>query len=251
MQLRQFIYLEERRFIFVSVPKVACTNWKALCRYLSGHADYLDSGLAHNRVKSGLSYLSNFHHWEEILCDPKIFKFAFVRNPFTRALSAYLNKIEPFVRGEDWQSKHYRAVYMAIDNYRQQSGRKPVGVTFRLFLEWIANSGHPRVEDPHWLPQSLILEPSVVSYDFIGRFENLQTDARLVLRQIGCDIAFPTQEDLEFPSTNAANLLDGYYLDEELDLVRQIYRDDFISFGYSNELPLPIDGDRDRVVRCP
>src|SRR5438105_12842917 len=71
-----FIYLEKQRFVFVHVPKVACTNWKALLRYISGFPDYLDTKLAHNKQKSGLVYLSNVVEWREILADPTIAKYS-------------------------------------------------------------------------------------------------------------------------------------------------------------------------------
>ena len=43
---RNFIYNAERGFVFAYVPKVACTNWKSLLRYMAGHDDWLDNKLS-------------------------------------------------------------------------------------------------------------------------------------------------------------------------------------------------------------
>jgi hypothetical protein len=50
-----FIYMEKQSFIFVYNPKVACTNWKCILRYINGHKeDYLSARIAHNKELSGL-----------------------------------------------------------------------------------------------------------------------------------------------------------------------------------------------------
>ncbi|MFT4851511.1 MAG: hypothetical protein ACI83B_004077 [Sediminicola sp.] len=47
--------MEKQSFIFVYNPKVACTNWKCILRYINGHKeDYLSARIAHNKELSGL-----------------------------------------------------------------------------------------------------------------------------------------------------------------------------------------------------
>ena len=233
-----FIYLEEKSFVFAYVPKVACTNWKALLRYLSGFPDYLDSALAHDKRVNGLVYLSDVEKWREILDDPAIPKYSFVRNPFTRVLSAYLNKFEPLAQGEgEWLGPYFKAVYQAILAYRQQAGHAETTVTFGAFLDWLAHSGQPQIDNEHWTPQARILSPESVRYDFVGRFENLKADAALLMDRMGCDAPFPTQESLDFPGTNSTRRLAAYYSDNEVALARKVYAADFASFGYSLDLP--------------
>ena len=54
-----FIVNNDKKIVFAYVPKVACSNWKSIMRYLAGFSDYLDLTLAHDRSKSGLKYLSD------------------------------------------------------------------------------------------------------------------------------------------------------------------------------------------------
>ena len=229
--------MEKQAFVFVYVPKVACTNWKALLRHLSGFPDYLDSGLAHDKGRSGLVYLSDVPQWEAVLADPGIAKYSFVRNPYTRVLSAYLNKFEPLTRGDgEWLGPYFRAVYQAIGEYRKSAGYPDTRVSFEAFLDWLAHSGHPNVDNEHWVPQCRILSQETVNYDFVGRFENLKADAAFLMDRMGTGAPFPTQESLDFPGTNSARQLATYYTDAEAALVQGIYASDFESFAYSRDL---------------
>jgi hypothetical protein len=234
-----FIYMQNRAFVFAYVPKVACTNWKALLRHLSGFPDYLDSSLAHDRQRNGLVYLSDVAQWESILATTAIAKYSFVRNPFTRVLSAYLNKVEPLTRGDgEWLGPYFKAVFQSIQNFRTSKGHSDATVSFEAFLDWLAHSGHPHVENEHWVPQSRILSTEVVAYDFVGRFENLETDAAYLMDRMGCTVPFPTRESLDFPGMNSAQQIAAYYTDREAALVRKIYAADFDSLAYPRELPL-------------
>ncbi len=89
-----FIYDKTGGFIFAYVPKVACTNWKSLLRYMAGQADWLDSKLVHDKAGGGLHYLDLNGGDVDLLSDPGIPKYTMVRDPYSRVLSAYLNKVE-------------------------------------------------------------------------------------------------------------------------------------------------------------
>lgn len=50
MNYKNFIYDEARGFVFAYVPKVACTNWKSLLRFMAGEKDWLDNRRAHDKA---------------------------------------------------------------------------------------------------------------------------------------------------------------------------------------------------------
>ncbi len=160
-----------------------------------------------------------------IACDirDKYFKFTFVRNPFTRVLSAYLDKI---VRVGS--RRHYR-------RYGQWAAKKGASKTpsFADFCSYLDDGG--LYEDAHWAPQLDCLLIPVSEFDFVGRFERLDTDLQTVLKRI-----FPVQVvsiRSSGPSkTHASDKLHQHYSDREVEIVGRLYADDFRTFGYKNDL---------------
>lgn len=234
---KNFIYMEEQGFIFAYVPKVACTNWKSLLRYMAGEPDWLDNRRAHEKQGAGLRYLDLAGPDAALLSDPGIRKYTMVRDPYSRVLSAYLNKVESRLplaapaEGEDY----FTTVTRAIDTYRKQvlGAEAYPEVNFEVFLRWLANtadvrdgSGHMRA-DEHWALQTVLLRQPEVRFDMIGRFENITEDAKSLLQAMGCDQPFPSQQDVKFAPTRAQEKLDAYYTPDLRKLVEQIYRDDF------------------------
>lgn len=96
--------------MYCPVPKAANSNWKYLIRKYEGFEDYSDLSKAHDKSRSGLKYLQDFtaDRLTELLKDPTILKFTFVRDPFSRTLSCYLNKFS----SKEKNGEEYK-VYMA------------------------------------------------------------------------------------------------------------------------------------------
>ncbi|MFT4851069.1 MAG: hypothetical protein ACI83B_003633 [Sediminicola sp.] len=230
-----FIYMEKQNFIFAYNPKVACTNWKSIMRYLNGGDDYLSAALAHDRTRSGLTFLSEIGEPLKYLQDPKVPKYAFVRNPYSRVLSAYLNKIEPYVlgsRGAGDDNTYFYKVFCEIDNYRLENLIEIQKVNFYCFLSWLANVENFHTANEHWRPQVELLRVKDVDFDFVGKLENIIQDAPELLNKMGCDITFPSQKDVRFAPTKANEKLDNYYKKQERQLVEMIYQEDFVFFSY-------------------
>jgi chondroitin 4-sulfotransferase 11/chondroitin 4-sulfotransferase 13/dermatan 4-sulfotransferase 1 len=238
-KFENFIFLADKKALFVYVPKVACTNWKCVMRYLSGYEDYLDAQLAHDRERGGLTYLSDLETADEIVRDPTINKYTFVRNPYTRVLSAYLNKIRPFegTASPLGHKDHFKKVYQAVEDHRLESLTAETEPSLYSFLHWLAHSGHVFTENEHWAPQTKILQLPVDRYDFVGRFENIRTDAKRLLKELDCDIDFPSQKDIRFPPTEASRQIQQYFGRREKMLTEAIYSEDFVQLGYTTELP--------------
>jgi hypothetical protein len=234
---RNFIYNAERGFIFAYVPKVACTNWKALLRYIAGHENWLDNKLAHDKVNGGLRYLDLDGKDSSILQDRTIRKYAMVRDPYSRVLSAYLNKVEDLrpPRQMAASEDHFSKVVWDIDSFRREhldQDRYPE-ITFEVFLLWLRDSGSWFTKDEHWVPQATLLRQPDVHFDILGRFENLTEDAPRILRAMGCDQGFPSQKDVKFAPTKAQEKMQHHYTGPCLDIAKELYRDDLNRFGYS------------------
>lgn len=236
-----FIYNAQQGFVFAYVPKVACSNWKCVLRYLEGHDDYLNTKMAHDKSINGLTYLMDEDDPWAILGDPGIKKITFVRNPFSRCLSAYLNKIEfnlPKLDSDFSVEQIFLFATSKVEEFRCHSlgNDKFPKVTLEVFLRWLDEGPKWLTQNEHWKSQSELTLADQVSYDFVGRFENLQEDASQAMKMMGCDIEFPSQKDINFAPTSASSRLQEYYDEASEALVTRLFAPDFNHFGYEARL---------------
>lgn len=232
---RNFIFDEKNGFIFAYVPKVACTNWKSILRYMAGYIDYLDNRLAHDKLKGGLRYLDLNGPDLNLLSDPDIRKYTFVRDPYSRSLSGYLNKIQSNLPiDENTEASHWVKITKAVEEFRLLTldPNAHPEISFEVFLLWLRDGKSHFRNDEHWQSQTVLLRWPTVLFDFVGRFENLNVDADLLLKAIGCDISFPTQKEVKFAATGANDLLDEYLSKTCRSLIDEIFAADFRNFKY-------------------
>ena len=120
------------------------------------------------------------------------YKFMFVREPLVRLLSAYKDK---FLLN-NW-AFHNSYGEQIVKNARKNASAHPKGddVSLKEFLQYVAES---RVQDlnEHWMPFYELCQPCAVSYDFVGSFENLESDANQVLKELNVNeqVTFPKQQ---------------------------------------------------------
>lgn len=226
------IFNEERSFVFAYLPKVACTNWKCLLRRASGAEDWLDTALAHDPTKSGLRYVDpGLEDDRNLLASSAVAKYTMVRNPYTRILSAYLNKIESRksrkIRKRDG---FFDSLFFEVDTWRTSQGIRELD--FGAFLRWLQQSESSLARNEHFAPQTDLLRSDTISYDLIGRFEAIERDSSVLLRAMGMDVRFPSQEDVRFPATRAETKLQAHYGDAEREIVADLYASDFLTLGY-------------------
>lgn len=141
----------------------------------------------------------------------ELFKFALVRDPFSRTLSAYLDK---------------------IDRKFNQDSEK---VSFKDFLKFL--KAGKLYSNLHWAPQTSILLLPLEEFDFIGKFENLNQDLALILSKI----QKVSQAENDFsrkgpPSTSASDKIKKYYDAECVELMQEMYSKDFELLQYRNTI---------------
>lgn len=222
------------RYLFGNNPKVACTTIRKLlidAEYGEVRSYSERSGTLHyNEFLPFLNVwqLEDFPKW---LRHPKTFKFCFVRNPYTRLLSGYLDKV---VRGEPQKMN----VLEALGKPNQPTA----DISFSTFVRTVC-AMPVGDQDQHWRVQYYQTYQEGISYDFIGRFENLQADLQTVADHIGIT-EFMNAETFgaaghtsRHHATGAASLLQEYYTPELCEIVQQGFAEDFSCFGYSKILP--------------
>ncbi|MCP2669698.1 FkbM family methyltransferase [Maricaulaceae bacterium EIL42A08] len=230
-----FIHNKAHGFVFAYVPKVACTNWKSILRRLNGAEDWLDSRIAHDRNVSGLDYFNPEPDAPNAGLPEGVPVFTMVRDPYARALSAYLNKVEARLGGpKDERFEHWDKIVVEIDTFRKRNLDTETypEIDFEVFLRWLRESGSWSTRDEHWAPQSDLLAQPYVSFEFVGRFEAIATDSAEILQRIGADVEFPSQKQVNFAPTHAKARLDTYLTEACRNLIEDVFAADFINFKY-------------------
>lgn len=144
-------------------------------------------------------------------------KFTFVRDPYTRTLSAFSDKI----LGRRPQARPF------IDWFGDWPEDAPPG--FTDFCRFLDAGG--LVLDPHWAPQTDILLLPVAAFDFIGRTERLEADLAQVLTRIFGETE-PDEIESRGRRTGASDRVAQFYTAEALEIVNRLYARDFEELGY-------------------
>lgn len=232
------------RVVYLEIPKAACTAIKLVLRDLYGAAPLrLFPGYSrqtqrrmfvHARENAALPPLTALDDaaQRELLESPDVLRFTVVRNPYTRLVSAWRDKVylcEPSV--ED--------VYVAVRNSEPDLGPKHP-VAFEEFVAYLEHTIGER-SDTHWRRQVDLTYAEALSYTHIGRTEELDATTDLVHRHLG-------REPVRWPRANEGALRPAARYTEELARrVHAIYERDFAVFGYD---PASWPREETAPVRC-
>lgn len=131
------------------------------------------------------------------------FKFAFVRNPYTRLVSAY-----EFIKRHPGHPRYKKVIKMDFYEYILYQSKR---------------------FDAHQI-NMLTDKNGILQMDFIGRFENLHKDWAYICNKLKLDNAELSHRKKASP----VNYSD-YYNDENKALVAKLWKKDFEAFGYNRE----------------
>ena len=221
------------KIIYVETPKVGCTSIKRILQYSEVNCD--ESALpidVHERESSPLiSPNVDIEHFLECMHSDEYFKFSFVRNPFTRIMSCYIDKFVNKIKINN------NEVNLLAET--ETKGRmKKLGIdsvtylpTFDEFIERVYNQEFYDM-DVHWAPQSFLLGLPKVKYDYIGRFEYFEDSINYIVKRNNLH----TPPNLKFfgtqHKTNADSLLNDFFTPLTIKRVQEIYHNDFAFLGY-------------------
>lgn len=211
------------RYVYVEVPKAGCGTMKATLGGLE--AARKGPGLVqrvqdapHNRINA-TPFVKPFQlpsdMLEEALTSPAYRRFTVVRDPASRVLSGYLEKIRQGLK----QSEPIAELL----------GIPASDITFDQFLDVIATQSS-REQDPHWRRQADHLGMGSVNYDAALHLEQLDASWDRVAELTG--IADLRETFYCKNSTGASAKLDDYYTPELREKVRSIYVRDYEVLDY-------------------
>ncbi len=202
------IISQKHRFIFVAVGKTATSSVENVI----GHLNDIKVP-KHTR----LSELSDYCHVDT----ERYFKFCFTRNPWERAVSLYNQWRRPNNLGDEERSflhslsqKHDFSEFIKI-----VSKKRPEVLSTRTTLSFITN------------------QTGEVDIDFVGRFENLQTDFNSVCERIGLEkkklpLTNVVKKDLIGRALGRQKRYAEYYDEEAQEIVANVFKADIELFKY-------------------
>ncbi len=152
------------------------------------------------------------------------FHFTFVRNPYDRLLSCYIQKVynpalsnltnRYFINGEDRQF---------VKGYGNLMGFKKM--SFSDFVHFVTKIPDEHC-DPHFSPQHRLLD--LETLDFIGRLENFEQDFSYIKEQISLSDDIKPEKRM----TTKHGPYQSYYDDELRKMVAKKYARDLEIFNY-------------------
>jgi hypothetical protein len=216
----------QHRYLYYETPKVACSSVMVTLSRFETEDESLTFDLHEvHAISPLLSPVQVASSFKRLRDDAGFFAFAFVRNPFTRLLSAYLDKI----RG---RMPHKRIILRQLGRY---DGTLAGEVTFAEFVDAVA-AEPVQIMDPHWKVQHHHLLRGRLRFDAIGRFERFDEDFAAIGRRLHPDFARYVQRDTRH-ATGAGAALRDHYDARLVEVVRRVYAEDFDGFGYERDLP--------------
>ena len=210
------------QYVYVGIPKTGSTTVRRILTWLE-----VDGDLTRipddiwNWSQMPIPQLSAADvPIQEAIFGEKYFRFTIVRNPYTRILSCYLDKIAgPF---------HERGVRL-----RRLGMKSSALISFNEFLCGVKE--RPLADD-HWAPQTHLLNPNRIHYDVIGRFESFTSSIVNILKNIDQKAVIPIGElTRDYHATGALSQTEEFIGAHQAKIIEEIYDDDFTTFGYSRD----------------
>jgi hypothetical protein len=227
----KYIVSDRHKFVYFVVQKAACTSIKTALLPLFDpepdadgetqqpfpsrsdvHKFFDNSGHQKNRKQLIRELDGRYRDY---------FKFAFVRNPWDRLVSCYLDKLTEGRAGLNSPPKLAARVYP--------------GMPFAEFVE-VVHTTPDNEANIHFKSQCSVIcgreESRPILADFVGRFENLAADFGAVVERI--EEGRARQLPHLMRAKNRRSRSYGEFYDDRLkDLVYERYKDDIEKFSYS------------------
>jgi hypothetical protein len=234
------IVMESHKLIFFTVAGVGDDIWRRLFRRMMGYKNWkTDEVYPSQQSDDGLRRLYDYSVEEAsaMMSSPDFTRAIFIRDPRSRLLAAYRNKVVggPSPENNDGGDGGRRLPYIlmaccggpascdhgtSLPKYCQRACNNDT-IEFSRFLKFAIHD----CDQPWWRPQSRQMEPRFYSsLNFVGHYQNMAREARDLLERIGAWEEFGKEgwgplgnESIFFDTAEMQeDLVQGYYRDKEI-----------------------------------
>jgi hypothetical protein len=225
-----------RCYMYVETPKAACTSFKHLIAGIEGIAPDTTARpyqretridmLIHQRRHIALPTLLSADAQSRAAIlrrAPGWMIFALVRNPFSRLVSFFENKVRLGEPG-------YRRLEACYGDVSRFGGLQ---AAFAAFVAEVVTDRVRSSADFHLLPQGEILMPRLIPYTHIFRMERADEAVQALAGHLaGLDGGGPPVPAIR--NRSRARDWRSYYHAASAEIVAKVYAEDFALFGYDS-----------------
>lgn len=247
---RSVIYVVDRpniQYMVCAIPKNGCTYHLALINRIYGEQNFESTGIVHDIERKRVYRLSarGTEKAARMLVNSSIPKYAVVRNPLQRTMSAYLNKVEAFLPEKDHTVENFHAWV-----YKEFPKDMPLDRSWKGM-------------NPHWVPQTQFCGfnvRDVHTYFKIFRVEEPEDYVDFIYKYVPEEYlkdGWSGEDNLSFrdyvlgPRTRTEGTSEKFlkYFSslEVFDHMAQVLSDDIKAFGYQEEVEQLRASVKDRV----
>ena len=216
--LKNLLLTPDGRHGYIQIPKAGCSTVKH--RFLTSlgvlSTNQIGQKELHDDRSFWVAYDSSdfFNHIRQF----KFKIFSVVRNPYSRILSAFREKIELRKDSDKFISD------LGFSTKKQ--------ITFNMFLQKLSKK-KPADLDPHFRPQSYIIPPELSRFILVGKLELLDENLDAIFNEFKISKAAKNSRLIHGTKSSENEIMEKYFSKENIELVRRIYKVDFLRFGYS------------------
>ena len=163
---------------------------------------------------------------ERILKSESYERFCVTRSPYERLVSGWVNRI--------LLTPSTSAFSRDLESALLSSGSLNLTEIFDVFMNRLAESGD-FLSNIHFIPQTSLLEVENFPYTKVLKFDDLQGQFASLAERYGTSVSRPhINESLRISPTRL-------FSTKSVEVVKELYREDFQSFGYEPGLELIVD----------
>ena len=239
--LRNMYVSDKHKAIFCLIPKVGSSTWVGTLLVLE---EYLNStaGMSTKQiVTASKKHIKGLKRYSDKVGLMKNHTMVlFVRNPYTRLLSAFRDRLETYPNRNIFHRRtHNKNIYMMFGNHSKdempaESVKSELyNVTFKEFVDYYISGK----TDVHWREQYKVCPPCL-DYDFIGKIETFADDYNNVLKLLDAETKVPLIKAAHATHSSEDEILKSYYgtlSDLQFKRLFNVLKTDMKLYGY--EIP--------------